>query len=145
MTLYATPLGQLGPPEIRQGFRDENGILHGTISSYRRPCHCDPCRQANREHRQRWRDKAKAEAPAPAPVTLDMSWADRGACRNHPDLDKSAWFPQGQKVTNPNLQAERVCRNVCPVRAQCEQYGRDHDEFGIWGGVRLLGPYVRRR
>jgi hypothetical protein len=31
MTLYATPLGRNGPLGITEGFRDADGILHGTV------------------------------------------------------------------------------------------------------------------
>lgn len=141
MTLYATPLGRHGPLGITEGYRDENGNMHGTRWSYDQGCRCDQCRDAKAESRRRERARTRGAKP----VNLDMGWADRAACHHHPDIDRSAWFPTGPNPTNPTLRATRVCLNDCPVRAQCEQYGRDHDEYGIWGGVRMYGPKGRRR
>lgn len=65
-------------------------------------------------------------------------WANRAACRGWPT---SWWFPSGAvgiSRTETNIDtvtALRICRDLCPVRAECLIYALQHLERGIWGGV----------
>lgn len=64
-----------------------------------------------------------------------MSWEDRAACRDRPDL---SWFPVAPMGRGPKSEhhdavaaAIAVCRS-CPVINECREAGRT--ESGIWGG-----------
>lgn len=46
-----------------------------------------------------------------------------------------------------NIQAERasaLCVSECPIRAACEQFGRDTRATGVYGGVRMVGGRTRK-
>lgn len=44
----------------------------------------------------------------------------------------SRFFPE--EFDAPDPAALALCRR-CPIREYCAQYGIDHDEVGIWGGL----------
>lgn len=78
-------------------------------------------------------------------------WHDAAECRNHP----AAWWviettdDDGRhlrRLTEQNLMAEDLCRDVCPVRAQCLAWKRQRETIDRWtwplviiGGVRHDG------
>ncbi len=74
---------------------------------------------------------------------VDLSWGQRGACRNYPYF----WW---EAETGPESRmAKSICWSECPVREQCLQAAlaleaagmRDWARQGIWGG---LSAYYRR-
>jgi WhiB family redox-sensing transcriptional regulator len=67
---------------------------------------------------------------------INAKWMDRGICT---DLHDDTFYPDAKDnpglVTKQIKAAKRICEQ-CPVRAQCRQWGIDHDEpEGIWGGL----------
>lgn len=57
-----------------------------------------------------------------------LDWQDRAACKG---ASVDLFFPD--RINDSTIRsAEKFCR-VCPVRADCAEYGRD-EQFGIWGG-----------
>jgi WhiB family redox-sensing transcriptional regulator len=74
----------------------------------------------------------------PRPDTSAI-WQDRAECRNYPHL---SWFPERGE---PQEQQKTICRQLCPVRAECEQAGWENNErLGIWGGVTERARRARR-
>jgi hypothetical protein len=65
-----------------------------------------------------------------------VSWWDRAACRPYPT---AWWFPEGP---GEGFEALAICREVCPVRAECladalaEEMERTQYVMGIRGGMR---------
>ena len=55
---------------------------------------------------------------------------DASCAQTNPD----AWFPGSQEEAL-GRQAKRVCRDVCPVRAECLEFAlRTGQRDGIWAG-----------
>lgn len=67
-------------------------------------------------------------------------WADRGACRRWPTV---WWYPGGEAYGERSASeqmadaamARRICRDLCPVLAECLVHALRHREPGIWGGL----------
>jgi WhiB family redox-sensing transcriptional regulator len=55
------------------------------------------------------------------------SWAAKGACRAHPEVDFFPVNAEGEEA------AVAVCQ-ACPVRAQCAETGLQ-ERFGVWGAT----------
>lgn len=64
-----------------------------------------------------------------------FNWQWWAACKG---LPAAAFVPEPQRGGHrrPPLLVEALCP-TCPVRDQCEQYGRDTGSVGWWGGVLL--------
>jgi WhiB family redox-sensing transcriptional regulator len=94
----------------------------------------------------------RAARPRSAPdvyATLDMSWQQRGSCR---DVDPSLFFgPEGEARNKRRFReaaAKAICA-YCPVRAACRTFALTTAEpYGIWGGTteaeRMRKPVPRR-
>lgn len=73
--------------------------------------------------------------PLPLPLTAllvpspDADWTQARCAA--PEEDPEAWFPF---PTEDYSHAMSVCA-VCPVRAQCADFGRINRMTGVWGGV----------
>lgn len=68
-----------------------------------------------------------------APDTaLDLS---RAACATGA-FDPELWFPDPTDVTSRS-RAKAVCA-VCPIRAECAEFGEWNKMTGVWGGVDLV-------
>lgn len=73
-------------------------------------------------------------------LLMSMDWAEEGACKDVLSPGGSAedrWFfpSKGQIQEGTWLTAvSRYCKG-CPVRAQCETFGRTHKYAGVWGGI----------
>lgn len=64
-----------------------------------------------------------------AALTEPDAWQNDATCSQ---TDPEAFFPEKGGSTR---EAKRICRDCCPVRADCLQFAIDNDErFGIWGG-----------
>jgi len=61
---------------------------------------------------------------------LSKEFMGEAACKEHPEIDFL-------KTTKINLRiAQKICLEECPVRADCETYGRESNaRAGIWGGI----------
>lgn len=67
-------------------------------------------------------------------IKPDMTWADQGACKDHPHED---WFPYYGMSSNQwkgTARARIVCR-TCPVLHECREHAILHEPFGTWGGM----------
>lgn len=133
-----------------------SGRTCGLIGTYVHGCRCDLCRAAGtayqRELRRRRRLAAKLNEDRVAlPVASDegdVSWMERGACRD-PKVPTSLFFPQrgAHHVVN---KAKAICAG-CEVRTDCLDYAlRTNQRVGIWGGVaghelRQLSSQHRRK
>lgn len=58
-------------------------------------------------------------------------WTQQAACATSaPD----AWFPESKDESTAR-EAKRICRDSCPVRAECLEFAlRTKQSSGIWGG-----------
>jgi WhiB family redox-sensing transcriptional regulator len=63
----------------------------------------------------------------------DDAWMDKGACKGltHLFFPSPAERPQARERREATAKA--VCE-VCAVRITCREFGRDHHEYGLWGG-----------
>jgi WhiB family transcriptional regulator, redox-sensing transcriptional regulator len=76
---------------------------------------------------------------APVPTEPELDWMKKSFCANSDD--PNAWFPTG----NTGVWLQRIedtkalCRNACPVMAECERllkHLESHGEVaGIWAGL----------
>lgn len=63
---------------------------------------------------------------------LPHEWREHASCKN-PKYPQEWWFPK--PGGNHYADARRVCRELCPVREECEAYAvRMRMEDGMWGG-----------
>lgn len=70
------------------------------------------------------------------------SWRDDAACRGK---DTGLWYPpESHSDGRPRRRetpksygiARQICRNECPVRAECLEDALEHEEpYGMWGGL----------
>jgi WhiB family redox-sensing transcriptional regulator len=59
---------------------------------------------------------------------MDMTWMQRGRCR---DIPPSTFFPSDGVGVDV---ARRICED-CPVKAPCLEYAlENHIDHGVWGG-----------
>jgi len=59
-----------------------------------------------------------------------LAWMAQGACNEH---DPELFFPHPNSEAH---EAKKVCRNECPVAAQCLEYALEIGaDFGVWGGL----------
>jgi WhiB family redox-sensing transcriptional regulator len=59
---------------------------------------------------------------------MDMTWMQRGRCR---DIPPSTFFPSDGVGVDV---ARRICAE-CPVQAPCLEYAlENHIDHGVWGG-----------
>ena len=59
---------------------------------------------------------------------MDMTWMQRGRCR---DIPPSTFFPSDGVGVDV---ARRICAD-CPVKARCLEYAlENHIDHGVWGG-----------
>jgi WhiB family redox-sensing transcriptional regulator len=59
---------------------------------------------------------------------MDMTWMQRGRCR---DIPPSTFFPSDGVGVDV---ARRICAE-CPVKASCLEYAlENHIDHGVWGG-----------
>lgn len=57
-------------------------------------------------------------------------WMAEGICRQ---VDADLWFPEDGRSCKP---AKDICRNSCPVRAECLAYADEiRPRDGVWGGL----------
>lgn len=65
-------------------------------------------------------------------VKVDPKWRARGACRDYPLPEfEHYWFPVTAEV---DPRAKAICA-ACPVRERCEEYGKQNENDGVWGGT----------
>ena len=70
----------------------------------------------------------------------DIEW-ERAACRGMgPDL----FFKLDGQMTLRDLDTVRQVCGGCPIRVECGEYGRAHEQEGIWGG-RAADPQLNNR
>ena len=61
-------------------------------------------------------------------------WMDRGACQGQPGIWDHDATPED------HAEAQWVCKNLCPVRADCLKYALDTNaDGGVWGGQIFKG------
>ena len=60
----------------------------------------------------------------------DSTWMERAACVG---ADPDQFFPD-EEGKSSSKSARKVCA-VCPVAAQCAEFGVRNREYGIWGGL----------
>lgn len=63
----------------------------------------------------------------------DDEWMRRGACKGLTHLFFPAPAERPQARERREASARQVCAS-CPVQATCQDYARDHHEYGFWGG-----------
>ncbi|MFW0793364.1 WhiB family transcriptional regulator [Gordonia sp. CPCC 205515] len=63
---------------------------------------------------------------------FDVNWR-RALCAADGENPED-WFPF---PTEDFVHAAAVCA-LCPIRVDCERWGRAHRMSGVWGGVRLV-------
>lgn len=63
----------------------------------------------------------------------DDEWMRRAACKGltHLFFPSPAERPQARERREAS--ARQVCA-ACPVQATCQDYAREHHEYGFWGG-----------
>lgn len=77
------------------------------------------------------RSRTRDDLPKIA-VKVDTSWRSRGTCKDYPLPEfEHYWYPEGADV---EPEAKAICAG-CPVRERCEEYGRQHEAYGVWGGT----------
>jgi WhiB family redox-sensing transcriptional regulator len=72
---------------------------------------------------------------------MDLTWMQRGNCREHPP---ATFFPSDGVGVD---RARRICES-CPVREPCLEYAlAQHIDHGVWGGTseRERRRILRRR
>lgn len=74
-----------------------------------------------------------------------MDWRTEGACR---DMPPDMFFPLAADSQEAR-DAKTVC-SVCPVQAECREWGLANESQGIWGGLdesarRSIRRYRRRQ
>lgn len=111
---------------------------HGTTTSYREGCRCEPCRKAGSDYQKRYRAKRREASGLPVNPNDwftyvdegDVSWLDQAACRT---VHTSIFFP-GRGETGNIAKAKAVCAD-CPVKHECLAYAiRTNQQVGVWGG-----------
>ncbi|GAB36163.1 WhiB family transcriptional regulator [Gordonia otitidis] len=65
-----------------------------------------------------------------APST-DVDWAQAHCAR--PGEDAEQWHPVGKQKWD---HARQVCAG-CPLALECQAFGRDTHQWGVWGGRNL--------
>lgn len=95
--------------------------------------------------RNKYRENVRAETTMLDPSirrlclgidTHETAWMVDGACAGQ---SHDAWFPEDN--TQENAATIRKICGGCPVREKCLDWGVEHDEWGMWGG---LGQRARR-
>lgn len=88
------------------------------------------------QHAREILDELGVPAPEPARVWEPTPWARRGRCHGK-DITHLFFGPPYER---PDAREDRETFVVaeycapCPVRPECRDYGRRHNEHGIWGG-----------
>lgn len=65
------------------------------------------------------------------PASTDVDWT-RALCAR-PGEDAEQWHPVGNQKWE---HARRVCSS-CPLALECQAFGRDTHQWGVWGGRNL--------
>ena len=75
-----------------------------------------------------------------------QDWEQRGACRDHPEIDWAPDLRYADRLAAKVERAAEVCR-TCPVFAQCEEAGRNTPagDSGIYAGRLSRDLKPRRR
>jgi WhiB family transcriptional regulator, redox-sensing transcriptional regulator len=60
-------------------------------------------------------------------------WRDRGRCLGRSDLFFAAPAERPQARERRERVATMLCSG-CTVRRECRDFGREHGEYGFWGG-----------
>lgn len=69
-------------------------------------------------------------------------WQGRAFCRGSA-YDPEIWQPENRREARLGIS---LCRQLCPVRAECLAHAQDHRETsGTWGGVSEWDRRDRRR
>jgi WhiB family redox-sensing transcriptional regulator len=63
----------------------------------------------------------------------DQNWATRAACKGKAELFFPPYAERPQARVKREAKAMAICAG-CPVRVPCLWWGRQHHEYGIWGG-----------
>jgi hypothetical protein len=63
----------------------------------------------------------------------DLSWTAQSSCHGHADLFFPPFAERPQTRVKREAKAKAICAK-CPVLVECRAYGRQHHEYGIWGG-----------
>ena len=65
----------------------------------------------------------------------DRDWVEDAACRSHPELKTSDFFPgPGGKPFGPKTELIKATCEGCPVRDLCDTYAERTQSTGIWAG-----------
>jgi WhiB family redox-sensing transcriptional regulator len=59
------------------------------------------------------------------------AWMDRGACRDHPEVDVFPAAP-ARGIAPDVGPALAICAG-CPVVYECREFAEENAEYGIWG------------
>lgn len=89
--------------------------------------------------------------PISGRVPMPGEWAERAACKGYPT---EWWYPSGgdyyaqrgyKERAEDAAVARRICRDLCPVAAECLAHAVRYREVGIWSGLdereRKRGPW----
>lgn len=72
-----------------------------------------------------------------AALALCVDWMAQAICRGRSELFFPPFAERPQARERREKIAASLCRN-CPVNQQCMDYGRQHREYGFWGGENEL-------
>lgn len=102
-------------------------------------CAGPPTPEAERKRKQR--ERHRPETPATRQLAAaDRGWREDAACR---DKNTAWWFPEPPSGDEFTAYALTMCRERCPVRAECETFAvSTRQEDGIYGGK--TGPERER-
>ncbi len=62
-----------------------------------------------------------------------MAWTALAACSGKSELFFPPFAERPQTRLKREAKAKAICAG-CPVMLACRAYGREHHEYGIWGG-----------
>ena len=72
-----------------------------------------------------------------ADLVLSVSWMQYAVCRGRSELFFAPFSERPQARARREEIAASLCR-ICPVQQECQEYARQHREYGFWGGENEL-------
>ncbi len=73
------------------------------------------------------------DRPADDRWAQEQAWVYQAACRGRTELFFPPYAERPQARARREQRARAICAG-CPVRDRCLWWGRQHHEYGIWGG-----------
>ena len=73
------------------------------------------------------------EGDAVAMLTGADEWKLEAECKGRTNLFFAPKAERPQARERREAKARRLCLR-CPVRARCQEFAREHREYGFWGG-----------